>query len=122
MPCEFHGLYDGVMRWGMMVLIVAGCRDDDPAPPAPADLAVSADDLAVAGGCVRASAACPPCAPPGANQVCVTGSLYDVASGCPVLSGGTSVRIAAYEPLSLLADPHTAAWAEDGSTNKASTR
>jgi hypothetical protein len=43
------------MRWRVMVLIVAGCRDDDPAP---ADLALPVHDLAVRGGHRRASALC----------------------------------------------------------------
>src|SRR4051794_19073316 len=101
MHCEFQGLYDGVMRWLMMVLIVAGCGDD-PAP-APADLAVPTEDLAE----YPEIPGCPPCASPGPMQVCVAGSLYDVASGLPRVPGAAPVRIGVYEPLSLLANPNT---------------
>jgi len=61
---------------------------------------------------------CPPCQPPGPNQICVTGNVYDFASGMQVMSGGRSLRIAAFEPLSFLANPNTAPLAEDASTTK----
>ncbi len=46
------------------------------------------------------------CKPPGPGKICVTGNLYDFATGTAFKKGDKTVRVAAYEPLAFLSNPN----------------
>jgi hypothetical protein len=59
---------------------------------------------------------CPTCPTPAANGACVSGNLYDFATGMQVAPGGRPLRVAVYDPIAFLGNPEVAPIAETTTT------